>query len=208
MLSKIFPREGRFFNLFEQSADLIVEASHEFQNMLSDLDNVEKHSHRIKDLEHQADEVTHRTIEMLHKTFITPIDREDIHQLITRMDDILDCMEACSQRIVLYEIRVSTPDMMKLADVCVRASECMRKTIRGLHNLKRPEEMLKDCVEINRLENEGDTILRSALAKLFRHEPDTRQLMKLKEIYELLEAATDRCEDVADIIEGIVLEFS
>lgn len=208
MLSKLFPREGRFFDLFGQSADLIVQASNEFRTMLSDFSNAESHSHKIKDIEHQADEVTHRTMEMLHTTFITPLDREDIHQLISRMDDIVDYMEACSQRFFLYNITKVTPEMRKLTDVCVRAAECVKKAVLGLNNLKHSQEMLKDCVEINRLENEADHILRSAIANLFLHEPDTRELIKLKEVYELLEAATDRCEDVANIIEGIVLSYA
>ena len=208
MLSKIMPREGRFFDLFEQSSNLIEEAAQQFQKMLSDLPHAESHARTIKDIEHRADDVTHQTIEMLHKTFITPIDREEIHQLISKMDDVVDIIEAASQRIFLYGITSVPPEAFSLAEVSIRAAACIKRVVRGLNNLKKPQEMIKDCVEINRLENEADTLLRSGISKLFMEEPDTRQLIKLKEIYELLESVTDRCEDVANIIEGIVLEYA
>ena len=208
MLSKFMPREGRFFDLFEQSSNLIEEAAQQFKVMLSDLSHAESHAHKIKDIEHRADEVTHRTMEMLHKTFITPIDREEIHQLISKMDDVVDIIEAASQRIFLYGITSVPQEAINLAQISIQAAECIKRAVRGLNNLKRPQEMIKDCVEINRLENEADNLLRSGISKLFLEEPDTRQLIKLKEIYELLESVTDRCEDVANIIEGIVLEYA
>ncbi len=202
------PREGNFFELFNQSADLIVEAVYEFEKMLSDLSHAERYSHTIKELEHKADEVTHRTIDLLHSTFITPIDREDIHKLITQMDDILDCLEACSQRVFLYNVTQITEEMPLLADVCIRSSLLIKKAVEGLKDLKHPQEIIKNCVEINRLENEGDQLLRKALVKLFSDVSDTRELIKMKEVCELLEATTDRCEDVANTIEGIVLEYA
>ncbi len=208
MLGKLIPREGRFFDLFDRGADLIIEGALEFRKMISDLSGAEKYSDTIKDIEHKADNITHQTIEMLHKTFITPIDRDDIHQLITRMDDILDLIEAAAQRIVLYGIIKLPAEAFELADICVKAAEHVKKTVGGLHDLKHPEILMQECVEINRLENEADQILRKALAKLFQQEPDTRQVIKLKDIYELLETATDRCEDVANIVEGIVLEYA
>jgi hypothetical protein len=208
MLGKLIPREGRFFDLFDRGADLIIEGALEFRKMISDLSGAEKYSDTIKDIEHKADNITHQTVEMLHKTFITPIDRDDIHQLITRMDDILDLIEAAAQRIVLYGITKLPAEAFELADVCVKSAEYVKKTDGGLHDLKHPEILIQGCVEINRLENEADQILRKAMAKLFKLEPDTRQVIKLKDIYELLETATDRCEDVANIVEGIVLEYA
>lgn len=208
MFEKFLPRDGKFFDLFDRSADLIIKGANEFRKMISDLPHAEHYSRLIKDIEHQADEVTHETIERIHKTFITPIDREDIHNLITRMDDILDLIEAAAQRIVLYRITQIPPEAVELADICVKATEHVKKTIKGLHDLKHPQELIQGCVEINRLENEADDILRTAISKLFQDEPDTRQVIKLKDIYELLETATDRCEDVANIVEGIVLEYA
>ncbi len=202
------PREEKFFDHFAQAADLIVEGAREFRDMVSHMDRVEHHARIIKDIEHKADEVTHRTVELLHKTFITPLDREDIHSLISKMDDILDFIEAASERMHLFEIKKSTPEFVMLADICLRSAENVKATVDLLRDLKKPQEILKLCVEVNRLENEADHVLRSAMAKLFREEPDTRQLIKLKEIYELLETVTDRCEDVANIVEGIVLEYA
>ncbi len=208
MLRFLIPKEGRFFEHFDQSADLIVKAATEFREMLKDLSHIESRARNIKRIEHDADEVTHATIELLHKVFITPIDREDIFALVSKMDDIVDFIEAASERMFLYGITSMTPEAESLADVCVKAAEHVREAVHSLKNLKNPEQIIKSCVEINRLENEGDHILRSGIAKLFREEPDTRNLIKLKEIYELLETVTDRCEDVANIIEGIVLEYA
>jgi predicted phosphate transport protein (TIGR00153 family) len=208
MFGRIASRESKFFDLFSESADLIVKASHEFKSMVMDMSQVELYSRNIKELEHQADGITHRTIELLHTTFITPLDREDIHKLITELDDILDFLEAASQRIFLYGITEITPEAKNLTEVCVQSAECIQKAVHGLRNLKNTDEIIRNCVEINRLENEADHILRSGMAKLFRDEPDTRQLIKMKEIYELLETVTDRCEDVANVIDGIVLEYA
>jgi predicted phosphate transport protein (TIGR00153 family) len=208
MFGRFIPKEEKFFTLFQQAADLIVEGAKEFRVMLSDLSAKESHARSIQEKEQQADEVTHRTVELLHKTFITPLDREDIHQLISRMDDILDHIEAASERIFLYDIQVAPPEAIQLADICIQSAEHVRHAVNHLQDLKNPQTIIEHCVEVNRLENEADHILRSAMAKLFRDEPDTRQLIKYKEIFELLETVTDRCEDVANIVEGIVLEYS
>jgi predicted phosphate transport protein (TIGR00153 family) len=202
------PREGRFFDLFRKSAELIVQGAHEFEKMLAHMDQIDAYARSIKEIEHQADLVTHQTMELLHKTFITPLDREDIHELITRMDDIIDFIKAASERIYLYDIRKMTPEAVQLAKTCTQSAECIQKIVNDLENLKNADEVKKLCVEINRLENEADAILRAGMAKLFKEEPDTRQLIKMKDIYELLETVTDRCEDVANVVEGIVLEYA
>lgn len=208
MFKRFMPREENFFVLFDQSADLIVEGAKEFRDMLDDLENLERRTKKIKDIEHKADKVTHATVQLLFKTFITPLDREHIYSLITKMDDILDFIEAASERMFLYDIRKNTPEMIALADICIKCSHDIKIMISGLNQMKKPEEMMKKCIEINSLENEADHVLRSAIARLFKEEPDTRNLIKYKEIYELLETVTDRCEDVANIVEGIVLEYS
>lgn len=208
MFGRLVPREEKFFDLFRKMGDLLVAGSTEFRDMLGDLENLESRARAIKRIEHDADEVTHKTVELLHTTFITPLDREDIHQLISRMDDILDFIEAASERFHLYEIKVATPETRKLADICLRAAEDVRKAVAGLDNMKNTKEVIAACVEVNRLENEADHVLRAAMAKLFREEQDVRQLIKMKEIYELLETVTDRCEDVANVVEGIVLEYA
>ncbi len=207
-LRRLIPRETSFFDLFCDSAELIVQGAKEFQALAHDMPNIETHAKVIKALEHRADEITHRTVETLHRTFITPIDREDIHLLISRMDDILDFIEAASQRILLYGLTELTDEARSLAEVVTKSCEQVKIAVDGLQDLKQSDRIMKSCVEINRLENEADHVLRAGMAKLFREEPDTRQLIKLKEIYELLETVTDRCEDVANVIEGIVLEYA
>jgi uncharacterized protein len=208
MFGFLKPRENRFFELFQELTSLIVEAAQEFSELLNDLAHSDSRAKAIKDIEHRADDVTHRTIALLHTTFITPIDREDIHSLVKKLDDIVDFMEAASQRISLYGVTQVTPEAQSLAKVCILSAEHVQKAVQLLHNLKAHEQIMTECVEINRLENEADHILRDGIAKLFRDEKDTRNLIKLKEIYELLETVTDRCEDVANIIEGIVLEYA
>ncbi|MFM8315674.1 MAG: DUF47 domain-containing protein, partial [Deltaproteobacteria bacterium] len=150
----------------------------------------------------------HTTMDLLHQTFITPLDREDIHELSSTLDDVLDFIDAAAQRILLYEIKHMPNEGRELAEVCVQAAQKVQVAVGYLDNLKNPEEIKKLCVEINRLENEGDHILRAAVAKLFREENDMKTLIKLKEVYEILETVTDLCEDVANIIDGIVLEYA
>ena len=208
MFGRFLPRETSFFDFFEEHAALTVEGAKEFLSLVSTGANIETKARRIHDIEHETDVITHRCVETLHKTFITPIDRDNIHRLITRMDDIMDFVEAASERIALYELTVMTPDVRDLADVLVRATQQVELALKGLRNLKHPQAILKVCIDINRLENESDQILRRAVAKLFKEEKDPIVVIKWKEIYENLENAADRCEDVANIIEGVILEHS
>lgn len=208
MLSWFVPREAKFFDMFRESADLIVAGSKELIAMMNDLGNVELHARNIKDIEHKADKVTHSAVESLHKTFITPLDRDDIYRLITKMDDILDYIEAASQRFHLYDIRKITPEVIQLADIILRSAEDVRVAVAGLENMKNSAVILERCVKINSLENEADHVMRSGMAKLFRDDLDFKELIKLKEVYELLESVTDRCEDVANIVESIVLDHA
>ena len=206
MFGRFLPKETSFFDFFEQHAALAVEGSKEFLSLASTGANVAAKAKRIKEIEHETDVVTHRCVEALHRTFITPIERDDIYRLISRMDDIVDFIEAASERIALYDMKEMTPEVRDLADVLVRAVQQIVVAVKGLRNMKHAEPVLQACVDVNRLENEGDTILRNALARLFKEEKDPFTVIKWKEIYETLETATDRCEDVANIIEGVVLE--
>jgi len=208
MFGRLLPQEMGFFELFKESGDLMVAAGHEFKRLLSHPQEMESRSRTIKELEHKADDVTHRTMMLLHKTFITPLDREDIHALIKTMDDILDFIDAAAQRLHLYEVRRIPESMHRLAEITVESVELVKKVVGLLTNLKSTDELLKTCVEINKLENDADMVLRTAVAQLFREEQDLRLLIKLKEIYELLETVTDRCEDVANVVESIVLEYA
>jgi predicted phosphate transport protein (TIGR00153 family) len=206
MFGRLLPKETSFFDFIEEHAALTVDGAREFVSLVTSGANIEAKAHRIKEIEHETDVITHRCVEALHKTLITPIDPDQIHRLITRMDDVMDYIEAASERIALYKLHIMTPEVQDLADVLLRASLDVLEACKQLRNLADPKIVLKKCVDINRLENEADTILRRAVARLFDEEKDPITVIKWKEIYEALESATDRCEDVANIIEGVVLE--
>jgi predicted phosphate transport protein (TIGR00153 family) len=208
MLGRLMPREGNFFELFNAHADRIAEGSRELSGLFTRFSELEGYAQRIDGAERAADKITHETITLLHKTFITPFDREQIHLLITRMDDILDLMQDVAESVVLYDIRNITPEAKHLAEICQMSCERVRTAVRLLTNIKEAEAILKTCQEIDRLESDADRVMRSAMSKLFRDERDVKELIKLRTIYELLELITDRCEDVANVIEGIVLENS
>ncbi len=206
MFGRLMPKEGRFFDYFNDHASLVVEGAHELNALLTDMGSREAHAQNVSAIEKRADKITHETIHLLHQTFVTPLDREDIHKLISRMDDILDLMEDVAECVVLYDVREVSDAARKLAEICVACTEKVKQAVGQLSNLDNAQSILKICAEIDQLESEADRVLRSAMSKLFRDEPDTRQLIKLKAIYELLETVTDRCEDTANVIEGIVLE--
>ncbi|HXJ37345.1 MAG TPA: DUF47 family protein [Candidatus Eisenbacteria bacterium] len=208
MLRRLLPREDDFFGLFEQHAALTVEGAKEMQRLVQGGQNTRVLAARIKEIEHETDVITHDCVERLHKTFITPFDRDDIHRLITRMDDVMDYIESAAVAVMLYELQEMTVPARELAAVLVRSTEEVAIAVAGLKNVKQSQTILKACIEVNRLENEGDEILRNALAGLFREAKDPLLVLKWKEVYEALENATDRCEDVANIIEGVVLEHA
>ncbi|MEJ7599515.1 MAG: DUF47 family protein [Kofleriaceae bacterium] len=208
MFGRFLPRETSFFDFFEQHAALTIEGTKEFLSMVTTGANIAAKCRRISDIEHETDTITHRCVEALHKTFITPIDRDSIHRLITKMDDVMDFVEAAAERIELYELVVMTSDVRDLADVLHRSAQQVELAVRGLRKLKDPQNTLKLCIDINRLENEADAILRRSVARLFKEEKDPIFVIKWKEVYENLEMGTDRCEDVANIIEGVILEHA
>jgi len=202
----LLPREGRFFDFFNQHAALAVEAARELAALMNDLGSLEARSKAIREREKQADKITHDTVLLLHQTFITPFDREQIHGLITTMDDILDLMEDVSECLFLYDVRNVGPEARELAIICVDSTERVKEAVALLPSMKNSEAILRISAEIDRLESHADRVFRAALAKLFREEPDAKEVIKQKEVYQLLEAVTDKCEDVANLIEGIVLE--
>jgi predicted phosphate transport protein (TIGR00153 family) len=206
MFGRLMPTEGKFFDYFNQHAAFCVKGAVELVALMTDFNDLEIRVHAIELIEREADKITHLTVEMLHKTFITPIDRDDIHKLITRMDDILDLMEDAGQTVSLYDIKVITPEAKRLAELCLACAEKVQAAVGLLHNMDNSREILALCAEIDRLESDADHVMRAAMSKLFRDEPDVRNLIKLKAIYEILETVTDRCEDVANIIEGIIVE--
>ncbi len=206
MFGSLMPHDGKFFDYFNQHAALCVKGAKELVALMTNFDDLDIRVHAIETIEKEADKITYATINTLHKTFITPLDRDEIHKLITRMDDILDLMEDAAQTVSLYDIQVITPEAKRLAELCLACVEKVQAAVALLHNMDNSRQMLALCVEIDRLESDADHVMRAALSKLFRDEPDVRNLIKLKAIYEILETVTDRCEDVAVIIEGIVVE--
>ena len=203
---RLLPHDRSFFAQFEAQGKKTVEGCLAFLAMVEAPGDLESQSERVKQIEHECDEITHAVVESLHRTFITPIDRNDIYTLISKMDDIMDLVEAAADRLSLYELRVMTREVGDLARCLVSSAEHVLGAVSGIRDLAHPNGILQHCIEINRLENVADKILRSALARLFREERDPIAVIKWKEIYETLESATDRCEDVANIIEGVVLE--
>jgi len=208
MFGRLIPREGRFFELFNQHAAQIVEGSLALTQLMANPEAAVTHSQRIDNAERTADKITHEAISLLHKTFITPIDRDQIHQLITKMDDVLDLIQDLAESVVLYDIRRATAEAQELAQICQMTCARVKTAVGLLSDLRQPEAIMKLCGEIDRLESDADRLMRAAISRLFREESDVKQLIKLRSIYELLELITDRCEDVANIVEGIVLEHS
>ena len=202
------PRETRFFDLFKEHAEQIVLAARELRGLMHGFEDLQHRVYNIESIEKRADKITHAGIDLLHKTFITPIDRDDIHRLLTRMDDIIDVIEDAAQSFLMYDIRSVTPEAVRLAEVCLACAEKVRAAVACLEKKIDLPALMAICNDIDRLESEADHIMRDAMAKLFRDEPDVRQLIKFRAIYELMEAVTDRCEDVANIIEGIAIENS
>ena len=206
MFSRLMPREGRFFEFFAEHGDQLVLGAQELKALMANVGELAVRKRAIERIEHRADKITQQTMQLLHQTFITPFDRDQIHQLITRMDDILDLMEDVSQCMFLYDIRAVTEEAGHLAAICLVSCEKVKQAVGLLNNMKDSKSILLLCKEIDHLESDADGVMRSAMAKLFREEPDVKHLFKMKEIYQLLESVTDRCQDVANIVEAIVLE--
>jgi predicted phosphate transport protein (TIGR00153 family) len=210
-ISRLMPREGRFFNLFDNHAKLIVDGALALADVLRNYENQKEREAGIKlieDAEHAADRITHETVQLLHTTFVTPFDRDDIHRLISRMDDVLDLIQDTGESLVLYDIQKITPEATQLAELLRRCAEHVQSAVGLMASMADAPAILKICQEIDRLESEADKVMRGAISQLFRTESDTRQLIKLKAVYESLEAATDKCQDVANVIESVVLENS
>ena len=208
MLSKLMPKSDDFFDDFEKLAAATVEGTRLFKELLDDFTQVGQRCHAIKQVEHRADEITHRAFERLHTQFITPFDRSEIHRLLSRIDDVIDLTDAASERLGLYQVGSIIPDARELAGVLVGAAEKMQEAVRGLRNMKDSSKILQSCREVNDYENRGDTLLRRALADLFNGGNDPIFVMKWKEILDFIEDAIDRTEDVANVIEGVVLEHA
>jgi predicted phosphate transport protein (TIGR00153 family) len=214
LFGKLLPREGNFFEMFNQHADKIVEAAQAFSQLVAHYNDVnlrEQYNRDVDNAEKAADRVTHEVNRLIHKTFITPIDRDQIHRLINTMDDIADLIQDSAETMALYDVRHMTEEITRLTDLSVKCCDRVKEAVYMIGKLADPataESALKTCEEIDKLESDADRVMRAAMSKLFREEPDVREVIKLKAIYELLETITDKCEDVANVIEGIVLEHS
>ena len=209
MFGRLLPKEGRFFDLFNAHAAQVLRAARELKALMENYGERERHSRLIDEAEHAADRITAETIRLLHKTFITPLDREHIHQLVNAMDDICDLIQDCAESLSLYDVRGITPEATRLADISLKCCERVKDVVALLGtDTANFEAIMKTCEEIDRLESDADRVMRSAVSRLFREEQDTRELIKMKAIYELLEAITDRCLDVANLAEAISLENS
>ncbi len=209
MLGRLMPREGRFFDLFNAHAERIVEGAGHLVLLMQRYDDATVRQAELEEIdriETSADKIAHETFALLHKTFVTPFDREDIHQLISRMDDILDLTQDVAESVMLYDIQTVSQEAIQLASLSQMCCERVRSAVALLTNMDNAEAILKLCTEIDQLESDADRVMRSAMSKLFRDESDVRQVIKMKAIYEQLESLTDKCEDVANILEGVVLE--
>ena len=209
MLQRLMPKSDDFFSDFEAQAAAVVEGVVLLKGLLDDFTDVPAKCQAIKDVEHRADDITHRAFERLHTQFITPFDRSEIHRLLSRIDDVLDLADAASERLGLYDLDSVLPESRELAAVLVEQSRKMEEAVKGLRNMKKdPQTILAACQEMNKLENQADTLTRKTMAKLFKRGNDPLTVMKWKEIIDLIEDATDRAEDVANVIEGVVLEHA
>jgi predicted phosphate transport protein (TIGR00153 family) len=208
MLEKLMPKSDEFFDDFDAQADATVRGAKLLQALFDDFTDVERKVAAIKEVEHEGDRIAHRAFERLHRQFITPFDRAEIHRLLGRIDDVLDLTDATAERLVLYEVGPVPQAAKDLARVLVPACEKMQEAVRALRTIKNPAQILSACREIKVMESKADQLGRSAIAALFKSGADALSIIKWKEIYDLMETATDRIEDVADVIEGVVLEHA
>lgn len=200
---RLIPREQKFFRMFADVAQNLIEGARILQDILKNSSNPSERVARLQEIEHRGDSLTHDIIRMLNQTFITPFDREDIHLLSSAFDDVLDFVNAAAVRMTLYRITSPPPAAADLAALIVTQAEELSRCVAVLGE---NQKVLDYCLEVNRLENEADRVSRKAIAELFEHERDPIQLIKLKELYEVLEAATDKAEDAANVLETVVLK--
>lgn len=203
---RLVPANTKFYEFFDRTTSILVRATERFLEFLQDPQHSDRCAAELKRLEHEADEVTHETMEMLHRSFITPFERQDIRRLAEKLDDVLDLIDDAARRIVLYEIDEILPEVLDLVKVLLSATRVTEKAVVQLRNLHKANDIIQCCIEVRRLENEGDQINHEILAKLFKSEMDPFMVLKWKEIVIDIESAIDTCQDVANVLEGIVLE--
>ena len=202
------PREESFFGLFEQSAQNMVKAAQGLKKLVDTGEDIEERVGEITELEHQGDTITHQIIAQVHRTFVTPFDREDIALLAHTLDDVTDFIHAAADAMLIYKVKCPTPRAKELADIIVQAATEVERAMPQLRRRAELKQVLERCVEINRLENMADRVFRSAMGELFDDSTDIAEIIKWREIYEHMESATDRCEDVANVLEGVALKHA
>jgi uncharacterized protein len=205
---RFIPKQEKFYDLFEELINKIEEGGKVFLCMVETYEYPLPKITKLKELEHEADVITHRTYEKMHKSFLTPLDREDIYALVNKMDSILDMIEASAARMSLYKVKKPTKVIIDQAKILNEAISKVKLIVYAMRDMKNSKMIIDACVEINTLENEGDIVLRTAMVDLFENEKDAIELIKWKEIFERIEEALDVCEDVSNIIEGIVLKHA
>jgi len=202
------PREEKFFVLFQESAQNVVKAAQGLKNLVDDWANIEGEVAQITELEHQGDTITHQIMAQLNRTFVTPFDREDMALLAHSMDDVTDFIHAAADAMLIYKVDPPAQRAKELADIIVQAAAEVERAVSQLQHRTELKRVLTRCVEINRLENMADRVFRSAMAELFNDSTDITHIIKWREIYEHMESATDRCEDVANVLEGVALKHA
>jgi predicted phosphate transport protein (TIGR00153 family) len=202
----LIPKEQKFYEMFSRAAKNAVEAATAYKELVKNYRLDHPNFQKIRDLEHEGDLITHEVLDSLNRTFITPFDREDIHGLTSDIDNIVDAIQAVSDRMQMYHIDAHDPHIQRLAEILEKATQEVLKTVNEVGDFKNARRVMDHCIEINRLENEGDAALKDAVENLFKGNPSPLHVIKWKEVYEITEGAIDRCEDVANTIEGIVVK--
>ena len=208
MLEKLMPKSDEFFDDFDAQAAATVRGAKLLLELFENFTDVERKVAAIKEVEHEGDNIAHRAFERLHRQFITPFDRAEIHRLLGRIDDVLDLTDATAERLLLYEVGPVPQAAKDLARILLPATEALQEAVRLMRKIKNPAQILASCRQIKTYESDADALGRAAIAALFKSGADPLSIIKWKEIYDLMETATDRCEDVANVIEGVVLEHA
>lgn len=208
MFNRFMPKEEDFYSLLEQTANFVIQGTDQLQQLLDNYADLDTRLQTLENLEHACDRVTHVTMDRLNKAFITPFDREDIHRLVIAIDDVMDTAEAAAQRMQMCRIKKTGEDAQKLGHIIHRQSQCIQRAVSALRDMRNSNLIQDQCVEIHRLENESDIIMKKAIGRLFDEEKDAVEILKMKEVYENLEVVTDRCEAVASTIQGVIVKMS
>jgi len=204
----LFPQKSVIFELFEKSVHNVHEGAKALKDLFENYTDLPSKVQKIKDLEHDGDDVTHHILDNLAKTFITPLDRDDIHHIAQRLDDVLDQMDMAANRMVLFDIPQPTEEAKEFSRILYKSTALLIEAISNLRNLKKSHNILECCFEIHSQENEADRLMQQAIGRLFDEASDAKEIIKWKDIYQILESATDRCEDVADVLHTIIVKHA